>query len=482
MDLALWEKKYGERSLIESIESSNYDIFTRLLDAGTDVNQYDHIQDKSDEPPLLPIHVAAAIPDSRFLRDLIQRGADADDDRQDPRSCSQNEQAFDNTFRAAVRAGAWENVKTVVDHGGVNGGFDYGDMWEVRDAALRDSISVLEDDELTEDALKDTKHLFAMSWEALLQLPPPRDQVPRTQQRLWNTVSFTSNDDSDDDSLREWTNLDWIISTRLPHLDNARRQSIIDDLLLGGADYSCYTAENHTEMWNKRAALIADNSKASTDHHDSPIRSLGPSYHAVFTPLHTCVLRKDIPLLSHLITRWHFNPLIPEFSPRAYTPLFLALSRLDLETSDALLEVGGSDQLLFISPIMHTTILHIAADTRSADVLRWALDKLNSLDAVKAEEIFSKSSWLGHTPLHVACLPPFVDSAHPSDPDESSLRPSYATNSPGAVGRRESLAAFVELVISAGNGRWHWDDKDHFGVSARHYWKFSSMSMLKDGP
>jgi len=320
------------------------------------------------------------------------------------------------------------------------------------------------------------QELFGIPWYDLLQRAPPDGTRLPNQQSLWNTIGFTSLDPSDDEILQEWTDLDWVISTQLPHLDDAHRLHVVDDLLRGGAEIACYTTRSHLEMWNRRAGLIADNGLDPADHFSSPIRSLDSSYHTVFTPLHTCVLRKNTHLLSHLITNWHFNPHIPEFLPRAYSPLFLALSRQDLETSNVLVEAGGADQLEYISPIMHSTVLHIAADTRSTEVFNWVLAKLSTLDAANREKIFEQRSRLGHTPLHIACLPPFIDFSDFSEPDHPSPRPAYATNSPGAVDDdQQLLQAFADLVISAGGGRWNWDDRDHLGVTVQQYWNFSSI-------
>ncbi|THH13997.1 hypothetical protein EW146_g6284 [Bondarzewia mesenterica] len=439
MDVLSWKQMHGESVLIESIRASHYELFKALLDSGVDINSNDYLYSRDGRLPTLPIHVAAANADSRFLRTLIELGADPDDSRADP--CGPYPQ-FDNVFRTAVRAGQWENVKfKVVDAGGVQGDIGCDRMWELHMQFLKEEIEE-DDEEIEEEIISFVNSLLHMSWNQLSCLQPPHIDSHQ-RQRCWNAIA-SGTDHYDDEELHELTDLDWTIGVNLPHLDYSHRLSIIDRLLCSGA--------------NMAAALH----RASPTLYTSPMSPLGPSYHTVSTPLHTCVLRGNAALLTHLISTWQFNPNIPEFSTRAYTPLFLALSRADLHMAAAVLNAGG--HVDYVSPIMGVTVLHVAAATRNAEVLRWVLDQLWNIERTAAECVYEQRSLLRHTPLHVACLPSFssdfdvwrseaVRYALPSEPSHPS----------------EPSQDFLDVLIAAGDGRWRWTDEDHLGCTALEY-------------
>ena len=238
MDVSSWIKEHREDSLIQAIQTSDFRLFTSILDSGVDVNSHDYLYSRDGRLPTLPIHIAAAHPDSRFLRLLIDRGADPNDSRAYPLGVYPE---FDNVFRTAVRAGLWENVDVVIDAGGVHGDIGIDLMWELHSQSLREEVSNIADDEVREELETFIQRVLRMTTKQLCE----HDYAPHLTHNSrpplhWNSASCSiTNVHADLETHHELTNLAWMISTSLPKLDEVRRISIIDRLLSAGADVSC---------------------------------------------------------------------------------------------------------------------------------------------------------------------------------------------------------------------------------------------------
>ncbi|TCD64915.1 hypothetical protein EIP91_003451 [Steccherinum ochraceum] len=439
-------------ALIQAIKASNFPLFTSLLEFGVDVNSNDYLHSRDGRLPTLPIHVAAANPDPRFLQVLIERGADPDDPRAYPLGVYPE---FDNVFRTAVRCGLWENVDIIIDAGGYRGELDVDLMWELREHALKEDVGQVDDD-LLRDELEAAIHCVMRMPIRELELLRPSDFVPldhgRNDDLQWNSIASAGASSYEDiDMHHELTNFAWMVSAELSLCDEDRRISIIDRLLSRGVDVDCYTAPSYIDAWDRRVSQIRGAPEGHSSY-NSPMPNLGTSYHSLTTPLHTCVLRENSRLFNHLVSKWRFNPNIPEYSTRAYPPLFLALSRSDLCMTSVILDAGGS--IDFITPIMRVTALHVAAATHDADVFRWVVSKVNQLIPGRANTLFTQCTALGHAPFHVASSLSYLGTWDTSEVTDDASHIPEASNllDPRLTFRETLLQFYTGLDRSTGDG------------------------------
>ncbi|KAI0263484.1 hypothetical protein BC834DRAFT_887560 [Gloeopeniophorella convolvens] len=451
-----WRKKYGEDALIQSVRSSNHQLFLALLDAGEDINSNDYLYSRDGRIPTLAVHVAAAHEDPRFLVTLLDRGAIVDD------ACQLNYPASDNVFRAAVRAGRWDNLNIIITAGGVNGLEDNDRIWEEWCRIAIHEAPIAGDADADGDAahLPFLRTLFSRSWANLAALPislPDVELMPRRRE-CFRFDALGAVDSESLEDMQALSNLEWLITESLSHLDDARRCSIALQLISGGADVAYYSAPDPSAAWDRRAALVAaadGNPLASVW---APLSGLPTSYYMATTPLHQCISTHNTELLRALLADGKLNPNVPEFATGMRTPLQLALAACDRGACEVLIAHGAAVD--YISPIMQTTTVRFAAAARDASLLRWFLGELQArLSEDVLQELLAHKSVLGHSPLHVACLP--------SSPPHATASPARCSIHYALPSGRAPDAAVLQAIVNSGAGSW--EDTDHQGASPAHY-------------
>lgn len=186
---------------------------------------------------------------------------------------------------------------------------------------------------------------------------------------------------------------------------------LVDALLAAGADASA---------WTKRCDAMPPEPSAS--------------FLATSAPMHRAIENKQLPMLRHLLDLGFAADVFPLAAiTRCVNPLMAALMTeppdLEAYTHLASSSSHDADQSLR-TPIFKVHILHIAAATLSLPVIRAVTSSLESQTALATNPTTS----LGHTLLHVACLPladnhinPFSAKIHESIHELRTLSPTYRT-------------------------------------------------------
>lgn len=153
---------------------------------------------------------------------------------------------------------------------------------------------------------------------------------------------------------------------------------IVDLLLSAGADIS---------FWTSRATEV-------------PVVAT-PSSLAVTTPLHAAIWARNLPMLRHLLVKGFDPNIMPLAAPtRCITPAMATIVHCDPwnQTAYEILRQHPKFDINIRTPVYGVHLLHFAVATLSVPLLETiAVDVALSNAGVTA---------LGHTLLHIACLPP----------------------------------------------------------------------------
>lgn len=149
---------------------------------------------------------------------------------------------------------------------------------------------------------------------------------------------------------------------------------ILDQILESGADTSAWRG-------NKRISLPEED-------------ELQPSQVAISTPLHTAIATNNCVMLRALLDRgFDLNARAMITGSQALTPAQYAITIGDLKTFQ-FLKAHGAD-LEIRTPVFSVHILHLAA----------AILRLDLLIAIGLPLSSASANGMGHTLLHIACLP-----------------------------------------------------------------------------
>ncbi|KIJ27015.1 hypothetical protein M422DRAFT_55246 [Sphaerobolus stellatus SS14] len=455
-------------ALIASIEANDYSTFMRLLQEGVSVYAHDHINSKTDSFPVLPIHVAAKQSDPIFLKTLLEKGVEPNDEFQ------YENPSFSNAFVSAVRAGQWNNAKQLVEKGAVGGWVDVDYLWEdwTKVVLPRRNYETDEEEELWRQRMQFLFGLFCKSFESLPCVPslPQVELSYRKEQPAF--FGSLGEPGYQDDIQGPLSNLEWLITQ--PLLPEKERTNLTRKLLDHGTDVSAFCGEA-SQIWNARANAINGHTRDHAYLYTSPrgLAALGPSFHRIHSPLNLAVLMDNFNLIELLVQSTSIE--IPEFSTRGSTPLLLAVGRSNLEVSKFLLEKGGA-LITFSTPIMQLNALHFAASTRDVEMISWVIETLEKeLEAGLSMQPFCEQRTIfGQTPLHVACLPEWRwNDGQNAKGVFLSPRRDYSQLGKKFIHRPtigESQSVFNILnTIGAGS----WEDKDVFGMTPLDYLEIS---------
>lgn len=154
-------------------------------------------------------------------------------------------------------------------------------------------------------------------------------------------------------------------------------EEIIDLLIAAGAD---------TSAWTRHYTSIPTNAP--------PISYLSPT-----SPLHEAIKAGHIPTIQHLLHHGHSPSIFPLSNPNACLNALMSsllINPPNLETFRLLLAHAEKDARL-LTPVIQISILHLATATLSLPILKLAASAFPIPEA--------QPTALGHTLLHIACLP-----------------------------------------------------------------------------
>ncbi|KAF7507848.1 hypothetical protein GJ744_010012 [Endocarpon pusillum] len=309
-----------------------------------------------------PLLRAAVNPNSRVLSALLSL-ADAKFDASTyiPPNATFS---YDSALLAAVRAGLKTNVEILLAHGADPNGLPIEALshWGGRFLRFRPHLSTT-DRRTREDVLRNL---------------PTAQTVPFTVEEL---------NDRKGKRARFWAEHDFppdsgLLQPALTALEAASLAgdiSIVDSLLAAGAD---------TSAWKQQ--------------YDSMPSQPSLSYLATSTPLHRAVESKHLPVVQHLLDLGFAADVFPLAAiTRCVNPLMASLMTEPphLEAYHLLASSQHADHSL-CTPIFNVHILHIAVATLSLPAVRSVAGHADPPNTLSINP-----TGLGHTLLHIACLP-----------------------------------------------------------------------------